>query len=99
MMWRTFWQRVMSPQTARFILAIASLALAGTSAFVLLDPSHEVQNSEAAIFAVGQLFTLAAMAFGYYFGSTARNDERPQETKIVNPPQDPVPVKTEELDL
>lgn len=91
MRWRAFWQRVLSPQTARFALALVSLGLAGAGAFTLLDPStHGESNSEAAIFAVGQLFALATMAFGYYFGSTARNDERPQETFVVNPPNDPV---------
>lgn len=89
--WRAFWQRVLSPQTARFILALASLALAGAGAFSLLHP-EEGMSSDAATFAVGQLFALVTMAFGYYFGSTARNDERPQETRIINPPSEPVPI-------
>lgn len=94
--WSSFWLRLMSPQTARFVLALASLALAGAGAYTLLTPSEEGEtNSEAAIFAIGQLFALATMAFGYYFGSTARNDDRPQETKIVNTPTEPVPTSEE----
>lgn len=88
--WKAFWQRILSPQTARFVLAILSLALAGAGAFTLLHPETKADNSEAAIFAVGQLFALATMAFGYYFGSTARGDDRPQETYVVNPREDPV---------
>lgn len=89
--WRALWHRVLSPQTARFTLALISLGLAGAGAFTLLAPTTQGEaNSEAAIFAVGQLFALATMAFGYYFGSTARNDERPQETYVVNPPDNPV---------
>lgn len=93
---RAFWQRFLSPQTARFVLALASLALAGAGAFTLLAPTTQGEgNSEAAIFAVGQLFALATMAFSYYFGSTARNDERPQETVVVNPADNPVHAKLE----
>lgn len=92
--WPAFFARLLSPQTARFVLALASLALAGAGAYTLLTPSQEGEtNSEAAIFAVGQLFALATMAFGYYFGSTARNDDRPQETRIVNTKADPVPTE------
>ena len=93
--WRAFWQRVLSPQTARFVLAMVSLALAGAGAFTLLHPEANTDNSEAAIFAVGQLFGLATVAFSYYFGSTARNDERPQETVVVNPKSDPVHTQNE----
>lgn len=75
--WAAFWQRVLSPQTARFILAVAALALAGVGAFILLGMTGESEHGEASVFAVGQLFALASIAFGYYFGSTARNDERP----------------------
>lgn len=89
--WRTFWQRVLSPQTARFILALLSLSLAAYGANALLDDKDGEEAGQAAIFAVGQLFALATMAFGYYFGSTARSDDRPQETRIVNPPNEPVP--------
>lgn len=82
----------MSPQTARFVLALLALGAASYGANKLLVDTG-VEAGQAAIFAVGQLFALATMAFGYYFGSTARNDDRPQEAKIVNDPKDPVPVE------
>lgn len=91
--WRAFWGRVLSPQTARFVLALLALGFAAYGANILLTTDSDEDAGEAAIFAVGQLFALATMAFGYYFGSTARNDDRPQETRIVNPPSDPVPVE------
>lgn len=85
-----FWARFLTVQTARFVLALTSLGLAGAGAFTLLAPETQGErNSEAAIFAVGQLFGLAALAFGHYFTTAARAD-RPQETLVVNPPDDPV---------
>lgn len=88
--WRELWARLLSPQTARFILALLALGFAAYGANALIEGSG---GSDAAIFAVGQLFALASLAFGYYFGSTARGDERPVETHIVNQPDDPVPVE------
>jgi hypothetical protein len=74
--WRTFWNRVMSAQTARFILALLALGFAAYGGYHLMT---SVESGEAAVFAVGQLFALASMAFGYYFGSTARGDEKKSE--------------------
>lgn len=88
----SFWERVLSPPTARFILALLALGAASFGANKLLN-AVGVEPNQAAIFAVGQLFALATMAFGYYFGSTARNDERPTPVNVVNPPSDPVPVE------
>lgn len=96
--WREFWHRVLSPQTARFALALLALGFAAYGANVLIRGNTD-GASDAAVFAVGQLFALATMAFGYYFGSTARGDERPQETRIVNPPDDPVPVEPSKEEL
>ena len=88
---RAFFARLMSPMTARFILALLALGFAAYGASLLIR--REGQNAgEAAIFAVGQLFALATMAFGYYFGSTARGDDKSQEAKIINGKNDPVPV-------
>lgn len=92
-MWTAFFARLLSPQTARFVLALLALGCSAYGANILLADKAGQEAGQAAIFAVGQLFALATMAFGYYFGSTARNDDRPQETRIVNPPNDPVPVE------
>lgn len=81
--------KLMSPQTARFILALLALGFSAYSANMLLANKEGVEASQAAIFAVGQLFALATMAFGYYFGSTARGD-----AGIPNPPERPALVET-----
>ena len=73
--WRAFFNRILSPTTARFILAMLALLFSAGGAYLLVKPT-EYEPGQAAIFAVGQLFALATMAFGYYFGSTARGDER-----------------------
>lgn len=90
--WQAFFARILSPQTARFVLALLALGFSAYGANLLIGRDGQ-EAGQAAIFAVGQLFALATMAFGYYFGSTARNDDKPQETKIINNPQEPVPVK------
>ena len=92
--WTEFWRRLLSPPTARVILALLALGCAAYGANALIA-TDGIEPGQAAVFAVGQLFALATMAFGYYFGSTARGDERPQETKIVNEPDEPVPVEEE----
>lgn len=74
--WREFWRRVLSPQTARFVLALLSLNLSAAGAFMLMTGHTSGAAKDAVIFALGQMFALAAMAFNYYFGSTARGDER-----------------------
>lgn len=88
---QAFWQRILSPQTARFILAIfAQSSAVGVTVYIMragIDASLE----NAMMFALGQLFALSAVAYNYYFGSTARNDERPADVRVTNPPTDPVP--------
>ena len=91
--WQAFWQRILSPPTARFILALLALFFAAGGAFYLMSGQVEGENKDAAIFALGALFGLAPNGFNYYFGSTARGDEKPVEAEIVNPPEEPVPVK------
>ncbi len=91
--WQAFFGRLMSPQTARFVLALLALGFSAYGANKLLGDTNGTEPGQAAIFAVGQLFALATMAFGYYFGSTARGDTTPVEARIINPPTDPVPVE------
>lgn len=86
--------KLMSPQTARFILALLALGFSAYSANMLLASKEGVEASQAAIFAVGQLFALATMAFGYYFGSTARGDAGASRAGIPNPPERPALVET-----
>lgn len=96
-MWKAFFDRLMSPQTARFILALLALGAAVFGANKLLDVKNKLDTSQAAVFAVGQLFALASLAFGYYFGSTAKGDDgAPSTVKIDQPANEPVPVDTGE---
>lgn len=73
--WPALWRRLLSPQTARFVLALLALNFSAVGAYLMIMPRGS-EPGQAAVFAVGQLFALSAMGFGYYFGSTARNDER-----------------------
>lgn len=91
----SFWERILSSQTARFILALLALASAAGGAFWFISGKAIPEAKEAVIFALGQLFALATIAFNYYFGSTARNDERPLDTVVVNQPDEPVPTTEE----
>lgn len=96
-MWKALFDRLLSPQTARFILALLALGAAVFGANKLLDVNHKLDTSQAAVFAVGQLFALASLAFGYYFGSTAKGDDGSTATvKIDQPKSEPVPVDTGE---
>lgn len=94
-MWKAFFERIFSPQTARFILALLALGCASYGANQLLKGKAE-EASQAAVFAVGQLFGLATLAFGYYFGSTAKRDDETPTVKIDQPANEPVPVDTGE---
>ncbi len=91
--WREFWLRFLSPQTARFILALLALGMAQYVMMRLMGVEIRASNRDALLLALGIVLGLSKDAFGYYFGSTARNDETPQETRIVNPPSDPVPTQ------
>lgn len=90
-----FFERILSPQTARFILALLALGVASYGANELLK-QRGAEASQAAVFAVGQLFGLATMAFTYYFGSTAkRDDETREKVEIDQPVNKPVPTTDE----
>jgi hypothetical protein len=93
--WGTFWRRLLSPPTARFILALLVLLATSGAMFWLMSEGIEPEAEDTIIFGLGMLFGLAKDAFGYYFGSTARGDERPVETEIVNTTRNPVPVEEE----
>ncbi len=90
--WIAFFGRLMSPQTARFVLALLALGFSAYGADVLISKDGDTAG-QAATFAVGQLFALATLAFGYYFGSTARGDERAQEVEVVNTSDNPANVQ------
>jgi len=90
----TFWRRFLSPQTARFILALLALGFAAGGAMALMSGKTAPDAQDAVIFALGQLFALATIAFNYYFGSTARGDER-QHTIATGKPDDPVHIERE----
>lgn len=91
----TFWQRILSPPTARFILALMALIGSAAAIFWLMAYSIRTEAEDAVIFGLGMLFGLAKDAFNYYFGSTARGDEKPNETKIINRRDEPVPIEEE----
>jgi hypothetical protein len=93
--WREFWARLLSPQTARFILALLAIGMAQYTMMSLMGKEIRPSNRDALMLALGMILGLSKDAFGYYFGSTARSDERPTETRIVNQPGDPVPVEEE----
>jgi hypothetical protein len=94
--WRQFWLRVLSPQTARFILALLAVAMAQYAMMRLMGTEIKASNRDALMLALGIVLGLSKDAFGYYFGSTARGDERPVETKVVNTEQEPVPTKPDD---
>jgi hypothetical protein len=94
--WREFWLRFLSPQTARFILALLAIGMAQYAMMKLMGQEIRASNRDALMLALGIVLGLSKDAFGYYFGSTARSDERPVETKVVNDKKDPVPTEQAE---
>lgn len=97
--WREFWQRILSPSTARFILALIAVGMAQYTMMALMGREIRPTNRDALMLALGIVLGLSKDAFGYYFGSTARNDEKPVETKVVNDATEPVPTKTEDAEM
>lgn len=93
--WQAFWFRILSPATARFVLALLALAVATYALYGLMSGEIVETNREALMLALGVILGLSSTAYGYYFGSTARGDDRPLETRVVNPPSDPVPTTDE----
>lgn len=91
--WLSFWTNVLSPATARFILALLALAVGAYALEALMSKRIEPTNREALFMALGIMLGLAKDAFSYYFGSTARGDDKPVEAKIVNKEKDPIPIE------
>lgn len=89
----SFWERILSPQTARFILALLAVGIAQYVMYRLMGSEISASNRDALMLALGVVLGLSKDAFSYYFGSTARGDEQPAETKIVNQPNEPVPTE------
>lgn len=94
--WRAFFERLLSPQTARFILALLAIGMAQYAMMSLMGQEIRASNRDALMLALGIVLGLSKDAFGYYFGSTARSDERPIETKVVNEKKDPIPTEATE---
>lgn len=93
--WQAFWVRILSPATARFVLALLALGLSGAALFGLLTVRIDPNNRDALFLALGLVLGLSTTAFGYYFGSTARGDAAAQEVEVVNTASAPVPVETQ----
>lgn len=85
----------LTPATARFVLALLALGIASAAIILLMKSGIQPEAKDAVIFALGLVFARVEQAFGYYFGSTARGDHGPVDTRIVNAPADPVPVTQE----
>lgn len=93
--WNAFWAKVLSPVTARFILALIALAMAQYAMHKLMSDEIRQANRDALMLALGIVLGLSKDVFGYYFGSTARGDDRPADVRVTNPPSDPVPTTEE----
>jgi hypothetical protein len=68
--WQGFWHRVLSVETARFVLAMLALNFAAAAVFMLMSGYARVEEDKEAIvnFALGQLFALSMVSFNRYFG-------------------------------
>ncbi len=90
--WAGFWFRILSPATARFVLALLAMAIGTYALYALVEKEIVESNREALFLALGIMLGLSKDAFGYYFGSTARGDERGQNQsgQTVAPVTDPL---------
>lgn len=68
--WQAFWNRILSIDTARFILALMSLCFASGLVMMLMTGIASIDESKEALvnFALGQMFALSMVAFHGYFG-------------------------------
>ena len=91
--WLNFWTTLLSPATARFILALASIGVGFYALEALMTKRVEPTNREALFMALGIMLGLAKDAYSYYFGSTARGDDKPVDVHVANERKDPIPVE------
>ena len=97
--WNRFWLLILSPVTARFILALIALALAAYTLNGLMTNEIVQSNRDAFMLTIGLVLGLSTTAFGYYFGSTARSDDKLSDA-ASGKPDDPVHIAPDEpLDL
>ncbi len=96
--WAKFWSMFLSPATARFILALLALALAAYTLNGLMTNEIVQSNRDAFMLAIGLVLGLSTTAFGYYFGSTARGDDKAMDA-ATGKLQDPIHVAPDTLDL
>lgn len=70
--WQAFWQRILSVETARFILALVAVNYAAGSVLLLMTGYAQIDPGKEALvnFALGQMFALAMIAFHRYFGNS-----------------------------
>lgn len=82
--WQAFWRRILSVETARFILALMALNFAAGSVILLMTGYADIDPDKEALvnFALGQMFALAMVAFNRYFGRGG--DEYATDTPAVD---------------
>lgn len=82
--WQAFWQRILSIETARFILALMALNFCAFAVFMLMSgmATIDADKRDVVSFALGQLFTLAMLAFNRYFG---RGGDEVATGKLMDP--------------
>lgn len=82
--WQAFWGRLLSIETARFILALMALNFSAAAVLMLMTGYAEIDTDKAQVvnFALGQLFALTMIAFHRYFG---RADEEHASGKTDDP--------------
>lgn len=97
--WAKFWSLFLSPATARFILALLALALASYALYGLMNTEIVQSNRDAMMLALGIILGLSSTSYGYYFGSTARGDEKDRVQPATGKPLDPIHVTDDTLDL
>jgi len=95
--WARMWGLLLSPATARFILSLLALALASYALWGLMNKVVVPANRDALMLALGIVLGLSSTSYGYYFGSTARGDEKPHPAS--GKPNDPVHVADDTLNL
>lgn len=86
--WSTFWGKFLSPATARFVLALASLMLVAWVMHTLGYVDIPELNRDAFMVGLGYVMGLATTAFGFYFGQSQKN-----EPAATGKPNDPVHVE------